>query len=84
MTMRKRNRRNFIKIGVGGAAALLAAPVTALLPELPESYVCSCGRVTYFRRPEGHFAATHFDGQRFTYTLFRLHHHLHREMAQKR
>ncbi len=83
VTMRKRNRRNFIKIGVGGAAALLAAPATALLPE---SYMCDCGLVTYFKQPGGHFSATHFDGQRFTHGLFRMHHDIdiHRRMEAEK
>ena len=74
------NRRKFILIWTGGVVATLTTPLMLL----PESYVCSCGRVTYFRRLEGHFAATHFDGQRFTYRLFRLHHHLHLKMEAEK
>ncbi len=48
----------------------------------PESYWCSCGKVEYFRQPEGHYAATHFDGQRMNYGLHRQHIHLHRRMVE--
>ena len=40
--------------------------------------------VQYFRRPEGLYSATHFNGQRFTYALFRQHEHLHRRMVEER
>jgi hypothetical protein len=70
-------RRTFISLAAGAAVA-------PLLPSVgPESYVCDCGLVTYFRQPEGHFAASHFAGQRFTYGLFRQHEHLHRKMAER-
>jgi hypothetical protein len=69
-------RRAFI------ASALATVAVATVLPA-PESYWCSCGMVQYFRKPEGHFAASHFDGQRFTYTLFRQHQNLHRKMVRR-
>jgi hypothetical protein len=70
-------RRKFITL-LGSAA------VTATVPLLPvESYACDCGLVTYVKQPEGHFAATHFAGKRFTYALFRQHENLHRKMAER-
>jgi len=67
-------RRTFIKVSAAAAA---------VLPSLlkPESYDCSCGLVTYWKQPEGHFAAQYFAGQRFTYALWRQHEYLHRKMA---
>jgi hypothetical protein len=72
-------RRRFIQVAVGTAAAItlpVALPAVALVPE---SYDCGCGLVRYFLQPEGHYAATHFAGQRFTYALFRQHDHLHQK-----
>jgi len=67
-------RRTFISLAAGAAVA-------AVLPSVVlDSYVCSCGLVTYFRQPEGHFAGQYFAGRRFTYGLFRQHEHLHRQM----
>jgi hypothetical protein len=48
-----------------------------------ESKPCSCGLVEYVKQPEGHFAATHFDGQPFTYALFTQHQDLHQKMRLK-
>ena len=50
----------------------------AALPLPVESYACSCGLMTYFRQKEGHFAATHYAGQRLNYGLHMQHVHLHR------
>jgi hypothetical protein len=72
-------RRAFIIAGIGTAVA-------ATLPLLPapDSYWCECGRVRYFRRPEGHYSASHIfiDGQwkRMDFGLFLRHNHIHREM----
>jgi hypothetical protein len=66
-------RRNFI-------AAIGAVTAVSLLPRSRDSYWCECGLVQYFRKPEGHFAASHFAGQRFTYALYMQHKRLHREM----
>jgi hypothetical protein len=66
------HRRTFL---VTSAAA---AVVGAL--QLPDCYDCSCGLVTYYRRAEGHYSATHFAGRRFDYRWFRVHEHLHRQM----
>ena len=65
-------RRTFIWLAAGAAVA------TALPPIAPDSYWCDCGLVRYFRRPEGHYSATHFNGQRFNYGLHREHLWLHR------
>ena len=71
-------RREFISVVMGAAgASFLPLPV-------PDSYQCDCGLVTYFKQPDGHYAATHFAGQRFTYALFRQHEHLHRKMDKQR
>jgi hypothetical protein len=64
-------RRNFI-------AAIGAVAVGRLLPRSRDSYWCECGLVQYVRGPEGHFAASHFAGQRFTYGLYGRHKSLHR------
>lgn len=66
-------RREFISVAISAAGALLPLPV-------PDSYQCDCGLVTYLKQPEGHYAATHFAGQRFTYALFRQHENLHRRI----
>jgi hypothetical protein len=74
-------RRTFISLAAGAA---VAGGLVPLLPSVaPESYVCECGLVTYVKQPEGHFAATHFAGKRFTYALFRQHENLHRKMAEQ-
>lgn len=76
------NRRSFICTSIATLAA------TALSLSAADSYWCDCGRVQYFRQPEGHYAASHIfiDGQRkrFDYGLFRRHEHLHRKMAEER
>lgn len=70
-------RRTFLSVVVGVVGA-------AMLPlSIPPRYDCDCGLVTYVKQPEGHFSATHFAGQRFTYALHRQHEHLHRKMAEK-
>lgn len=64
-------RRDFI-ITLGAAVGVAALPLPV------ESYVCSCGLMTFFRQPEGHFASTHYAGQRLNYGLHMQHVHLHR------
>lgn len=70
-------RRAFVSL-LGSAAAAAVLPPPLLVPA-PDSYWCECKLVQYFLRPEGHFAATHFAGQRMTYALHRQHIHLHRK-----
>jgi hypothetical protein len=64
-------------------ANTLATVAVAALPSVPDSYWCDCWLVQYFRKPERHFAATHFDGKRFTYGLFMQHKELHRKMVRR-
>jgi hypothetical protein len=40
--------------------------------------------VQYIWQPEGHYAATHFDGKRFTYQLHMYHLHLHKRENEGR
>lgn len=67
------DRKTFIGTLVGAAAA-------SVLP-VPDNYLCDCGLVRYWKQPEGHFAADHFAGHRFTYARHRMHEHLHRHMS---
>jgi len=62
---------------------MLAALGWVALPKMGDGYFCSCGLVYYERRPEGYYAASHFQGQRFTYALHRKHLNLHRELREK-
>lgn len=79
------NRRNFIIVVGATAGGIALLPVVSAVEPLlrPDSYDCDCGLVTYFRQPEGHYAASHFAGQRFTYALFRQHQRLHEKMAER-
>jgi hypothetical protein len=74
-------RRTFISLAAGAAVAGDFVPLLASVAL--ESYVCDCGLVKYVKQPDGHYAASHFAGQRFTYALFRQHEHLHRKMAER-
>jgi hypothetical protein len=51
------------------------------------NYFCSCGRVQYFQKSEGHFAASHFlhDGEwkPFTFGLHRYHEHIHKQQEYR-
>ena len=50
------------------------------------SYWCSCGRVRYFKSPEGHWVATRIfagnEWKKFSYALFRWHENLHRRLDE--
>jgi hypothetical protein len=70
-------RRTFVSL-LGSATAAAVLPPPLLVPA-PDSYWCDCNLVQYFRQPEGHFAATHFNGQRLSFVLHCEHLHLHRK-----
>jgi hypothetical protein len=70
--MMRQSRRQFIRLAAGAAA------FATTLPAAPDNYWCDCHLVQYFRQPAGHYAASHFNGQRMTYGLHRQHMHLHR------
>jgi hypothetical protein len=74
-------RRAFILLAAGATVA--GDPVPFLPSVAPESYFCDCGLVTYVKQPDGHYAASHFAGKRFTYALFRQHEQLHRKMSER-
>ena len=48
----------------------------------PDSYWCSCGKVEYFKQPQGHYSAHEYDGQNMLWQLHRVHMHLHRRMVE--
>jgi hypothetical protein len=75
----KASRRQFVATSIATVVA-----TTLPLPLPVDSYWCDCGRVQYFRQPEGHYAASHIfiDGQwkRMDFGLFLRHNHIHRKM----